>query len=101
MPDLVAMLNQYELFGAVYCASLGAGYRPPENLAPPLPRCYLVAGQQEPFFLGNAARWARTLHAAGADARMAQRDGSHGGPVLGRGLRAHDRRGIPAMSPAG
>jgi S-formylglutathione hydrolase FrmB len=43
-----------------------------------LPRAYLVAGTQEPFFLENAARWAAALRAAGADVVMSQRPGSHG-----------------------
>jgi hypothetical protein len=44
-----------------------------------LPRTYLVAGTQEPFFLENATRWAGTLRHAGADVVMKERDGSHGG----------------------
>jgi hypothetical protein len=44
-----------------------------------LPRVYLVAGLQEPFFLENATRWADGLRAAGADVVMTERVGSHGG----------------------
>jgi enterochelin esterase-like enzyme len=44
-----------------------------------LPRAYLVAGRQEPFFLDNAARWATALRDAGADVEMAEREGEHGG----------------------
>jgi hypothetical protein len=43
-----------------------------------LPRAYLVAGKQEPFFLENAARWAGALRDAGADVVMTVRAGSHG-----------------------
>ena len=43
-----------------------------------LPRAYLVAGMQEPFFLGNAIRWANALRDAGADVVMTERVGSHG-----------------------
>jgi hypothetical protein len=43
-----------------------------------LPRAYLVAGSQEPFFLQNGARWADALHNAGADVVMTARVGSHG-----------------------
>jgi hypothetical protein len=43
-----------------------------------LPRAYLVAGTQEPFFLGNATRWAVALGDAGADVVMSERVGSHG-----------------------
>jgi hypothetical protein len=44
-----------------------------------LPRAYLVAGMQEPFFLENATRWADALRDAGADVVLTRRAGSHGG----------------------
>jgi S-formylglutathione hydrolase FrmB len=44
----------------------------------PIPRTYLVAGAQEPFFLENATRWADALRAAGADVVITERPGSHG-----------------------
>jgi S-formylglutathione hydrolase FrmB len=44
----------------------------------PLPRTCLVAGTQEPFFLGNAKRLAEALRDAGADVVMNERAGSHG-----------------------
>jgi len=44
-----------------------------------VPRAYLAAGMQEPFFLENATRWAVALRDAGADVVMAERAGSHGG----------------------
>ncbi|NNC14038.1 esterase [Planctomonas sp. JC2975] len=65
-------------FGAVLCASPGAGYQPPRQLSKPLPRFYFVAGRQEPFFLNNAERWATALRDAGADVTMTERDGTHG-----------------------
>lgn len=71
-------LMHHDVFGAVFCASPGAGYRPPEAMPNPLPRTYLVAGTQEPFFLENAARWASALRDAGADVVMTERPGSHG-----------------------
>ena len=43
-----------------------------------IPRAYLVAGEQEPFFLENAMRWADALRDAGADVVMTKRAGSHG-----------------------
>jgi enterochelin esterase-like enzyme len=43
-----------------------------------VPRTYLVAGTQEPFFLENARRWATALHDRGADVVMTERVGSHG-----------------------
>jgi len=72
-------LRHPDIYGAVLCASPGGGYRPPAVMPSPLPRAYLVAGLQEPFFLENATRWADALRAAGADAVMTRRAGSHGG----------------------
>ena len=72
-------LRHPDVYGALFCASPGAGYRPPNVMPSPLPRAYLVAGTQEPFFLENATRWADALRDAGADVVMAERDGSHGG----------------------
>jgi enterochelin esterase-like enzyme len=72
-------LRHPDLYGAVFCASPGGGYRPPGVMPRPLPAAYLVAGTQEPFFLENARRWADALHDAGADVVMKERDGSHGG----------------------
>jgi enterochelin esterase-like enzyme len=66
------------IYGAVFCASPGAGYRPPASMPDPLPRAYLVAGTLEPFFLENATRWADALRGAGADVVMTERAGSHG-----------------------
>ena len=75
-------------FGAVLCASPGAGFRPPDPM-PELPRVYLVAGTQEPFFLDNADRWATSLRRAGAEVVLEEREGSHGG--------AFWRAELPAM----
>ena len=71
-------LRHPDLYGAVFCASPGAGYRPPGVMPSSLPRAYLVAGTLEPFFLGNAIRWATALRDAGADVVMSERVGSHG-----------------------
>ena len=67
------------VYGAVLCASPGGGYRPPGVMPGPLPRTYLVAGTQEPFFLENARRWADALRDADADVLMHERVGPHGG----------------------
>jgi enterochelin esterase-like enzyme len=76
-------LRHPDVYGAIFCASPGGGYRPPSlmpRLMPsPLPRTYIVAGTQEPFFLENARRWARALRDADADVLMNERAGSHGG----------------------
>jgi hypothetical protein len=52
-------------------------------LPSPLPRVYLAAGRQEPFFLDNARRCAAALREADADVVMEQRDGEHGGEFWG------------------
>src|SRR5581483_7223292 len=71
-------LRHPDIYGVVFCASPGAGYRPPAVMPGSLPRAYFVAGTQEPFFLANAARWADALRDAGADVVMTERAGSHG-----------------------
>jgi enterochelin esterase-like enzyme len=72
-------LRHPDVYGAVLCASPGGGYKPPSPMPSLLPRTYLVAGTQEPFFLENARRWAHALRDAGADVVMHERAGSHGG----------------------
>jgi enterochelin esterase-like enzyme len=72
-------LRHPDVYGAIFCASPGGGYRPPGLMPSSIPRTYLVAGTREPFFLENAARWADALRDAGADVVMQERVGSHGG----------------------
>ncbi len=72
-------LRHPHVYGTVFCASPGGGYKPPGVIPGSLPRTYLVAGTQEPFFLGNAKKWADALSEAGADVVMHERTGSHGG----------------------
>ena len=72
-------LRHPDVYGAVFCASPGAGYRPPDVMPSSIPRTYLVAGTLEPFFHKNATRWATALRDAGADVVMEERIGSHGG----------------------
>ena len=72
-------LRHPHVYGAVFCASPGGGYKPPGVMPSRLPRTYLLAGTQEPFFLQNAKRWADALRDAGADVVMIERAGSHGG----------------------
>jgi len=71
-------LRHPDIYGAVFCASPGGGYRPPAVLPKSLARAYLVGGTREPFFLQNAERWANALGDAGADVVMTRRVGSHG-----------------------
>ncbi len=72
-------LRHPHVYGAIFCASPGGGYKPPGVMPSPLPRTYLVAGTQEPFFLENAKRWADALRDASADVVLNERVGSHGG----------------------
>ena len=72
-------LRHPHVYGAVFCASPGGGYKPPGVMPSPLPHTYLVAGTQEPFFLENARSWTDALRHAGADVVMNERTGSHGG----------------------
>ena len=71
-------LRHPDIYGAVLSGSPGGGYRPPAMLPSPLPRVYLFAGTREPFFLGNATRWAQALRHAGADVVLSEREASHG-----------------------
>jgi hypothetical protein len=66
--------------GAIFCASPGGGYRPPEVLPSTLPRAYLVGGTEEPWFLENATRGADALRGADADVVITERAGNHGDP---------------------
>jgi enterochelin esterase-like enzyme len=70
-------LRHFGRYGAIFSASPGAGYRPPDAMPSPLPRTYLVAGTLEPFFLNNAARWAAALRDAAADVVMTERIAGH------------------------
>jgi len=72
-------LRHPEVYSAIFCASPGAGYRPPGVMPRSLPRGYFVAGTLEPFFQENATRWVDAMRDAGADVVMTERDGSHGG----------------------
>jgi enterochelin esterase-like enzyme len=72
-------LRHPDVYGAILCASPGGGYQPTAVMPSRIPRTYMVAGTQEPFFLANATRWAAALRAAGADVVMNERVGSHGG----------------------
>lgn len=71
-------LRHPDIYGAILCASPGGGYKPPGDMQRRLPRTYLVAGTEEPFFHANAARWAEALRAAQADVIVTERAGSHG-----------------------
>lgn len=68
-----------EVFGAIFCASPGGGYRPPGSLTGDVPATYLVAGNQEMFFVENARRWGDALSGANARVSMNVREGGHGG----------------------
>ena len=78
--SLALGLRHPDLYGAVFSASPGGGFRPGQLSASSLPRTYLVAGTLEPFFLENATRWADALRDAGADVMLTERVGDHGDP---------------------
>lgn len=65
------------IFGAVFSASLGAGYKPTDEMIPTMPPTYLVAGTQEPFFLENAKRWADALRNNDKKVIFEERDAGH------------------------
>jgi enterochelin esterase-like enzyme len=69
-----------DIYGSVFAASPGGGYQPPEVMPDKLPRAYLVAGTEEPWFMENAARWSNALQAANADVILTERPGNHGDP---------------------
>jgi enterochelin esterase-like enzyme len=71
-------LRHPDVYGVVLAGSPGGGYRPPASLRGPIPRTYLVAGTDEPWFLENATRWADALRAAGADVELRSPPGGHG-----------------------
>jgi enterochelin esterase-like enzyme len=73
-------LRHPDIYGAIFCASPGGGYRPSGVMPRRLPRTYLVAGTLEPFFLENATRWATALRDAGGEVVMTERVGTHGDP---------------------
>ena len=77
---LAVGLRHPDVYGAIFCASPGGGYRPPGDMGSLLPHTYLVAGTLEPFFQENARRWATALRDAGADVVIAERIGNHGDP---------------------
>lgn len=76
--SLAMGMRHPDIFGSVFSASPGGGYRPPGEMPSALPRTYLVAGTLEPFFAENATRWADALREAGADVVMTERIGDHG-----------------------
>jgi enterochelin esterase-like enzyme len=78
--SLAMGLRHPDVYGTVFCASPGGGYQPPAVMPGPLPRAYLVAGTQEPWFLENATRWADALRDADADVVLTEREGDHGDP---------------------
>ena len=75
--SLALGLRHPDIYGVIFCASPGGGYRPPDVMPNAVPRTYLVAGTEEPFFLANAARWARALRDTPADVVMRKRTAGH------------------------
>jgi enterochelin esterase-like enzyme len=77
---LAVGLRHPDVYGAMFCASPGGGYKPPAVMPSSLPRAYLVAGTLEPFFRDIATRWATALRDAGGEVVLTERIGSHGDP---------------------
>ena len=71
-------LRHPDIYGVVLSGSPGGGFRPPDEMPISIPRTYLFAGTQEPFFLDNATRWSVALREAGADVMMNEQNVSHG-----------------------
>ena len=87
-------LRHADVYGSVFAASPGAGFRPPEVWPDELPRFYLVAGTQEPFFLDNASRWAAALHVTHTASVLAERTGAHGDGFWFDGAPGDGRLGV-------
>lgn len=74
----LALGNRHsDLFGWIFSASPGAGYKPTKIIIDKMPPTYLVAGMQEPFFLDNALRWADALTVNGNEVIMEKREAGH------------------------
>jgi len=78
--SLALGLRHPDIYGVIFAASPGGGYRPPVIMPKQLPRAYLLGGTEEPWFLENATRWADALRDAGADVVITERAGDHGDP---------------------
>jgi enterochelin esterase-like enzyme len=94
------------VYGAVFCASPGGAYQPPEVLPDSLPRAYFVGGTEESWFFENAKRWADALRRAGAaDVVITERTGPHGGafwqqefPLMVAWLLRHTSSGVERIA---
>src|SRR5437016_3538871 len=69
-------LRHPDVYGAIFCASPGAGYKPPGVMPNSLPRAYFVAGALEPVFHEHATRWAAARRDGGAAVGMTEGGGS-------------------------
>ena len=98
--SLAMGLRHPDIYGAVFSASPGGGYRPPAVMPTRLPRTYLVAGTLEPFFLENATRWADALRDAGADVVMSGAGRQTRRPILGGRVPADGRVGVWVLNGA-
>ena len=94
-------LRHPDVYGAVFCASPGAGYRPPAVMPSPLPRAYLVAGTREPFFRENATRWARRAARRGRGRRHDRAGRIARRRVLARGVPADGGLGVRPLRSSG
>ena len=74
---LALAVRHPDIFGAVFAASPGAGYRPVDEMLGAMPPTYLVAGTHESFFLDNARRWFDALRNKNRKVVLKERDAGH------------------------
>ncbi|MGO4597118.1 alpha/beta hydrolase-fold protein [Terrabacter sp. 2RAF25] len=91
-------LRHPEIYGAVFCASPGAGFQPPVTMPSSLPRAYFVAGTQEPFFRDNASRWATAFRGAGVDVVPDRAGRITWRPLLAPRVPTHGGMGVRALT---
>ena len=80
-------LRHPDIYGAIFCASPGGGYRTPTVMPSPIPRTYFAAGTQEPFFLrtrpagrAHCTMPVRTLSCTSDPGHTATRSGKRSSP---------------------
>lgn len=69
-----------DVYGAVFCASPGGGYKPVDITPSAIRRAYFIGGTEEGWFFDNARVWAEALEADGAEVVIHERKGNHGDP---------------------
>jgi hypothetical protein len=92
-------LRHPQVFGAVFCASPGAGFQPPVEMPVQLPRAYIVAGTQGAVLPGERD----PVGIGTGDPRRGRRDEGAcwvaRGRLLAAGVPAHGRVGLRLKTP--